>query len=59
MIQGQDPLRIACDMFIVSANTSDWKSGDYKMIREYVKTIPTGLRSRAMPLTADDLKVIT
>jgi hypothetical protein len=33
-------LRFACDMFIVSADLSDWKTGDYEMIREYVKPIP-------------------
>jgi hypothetical protein len=33
-------LRFACDMFIVSADMSDWKTGDYKMLREYMKPIP-------------------
>jgi hypothetical protein len=33
-------LRFACDLFIVSADTSDWKTGDYEMIREYMKPIP-------------------
>jgi hypothetical protein len=33
-------LRFACDMFIVSADISDWKTGDYEMIREYMKPIP-------------------
>jgi hypothetical protein len=33
-------LRFACDMFIVSADLSDWKTGDYEMIREYMKPIP-------------------
>jgi hypothetical protein len=33
-------LRFACDMIIVSADISDWKTGDYEMIREYVKPIP-------------------
>jgi hypothetical protein len=32
-------LRFACDMFIVSADISDWKTGDYEMIREYMKPI--------------------
>jgi len=27
-------------MFIVSADISDWKTGDYEMIREYMKPIP-------------------
>ena len=27
-------LRFACDMVIVSADISDWKTGDYEMIRE-------------------------
>jgi hypothetical protein len=34
-------LRFACEMFIVGADISDWKSGDYEMIREYMKPIPT------------------
>jgi hypothetical protein len=33
-------LRFACEMLIVSADISDWKTGDYKMIREYMKPIP-------------------
>ena len=33
-------LRCACDMSIVSADISDWKTGDYEMIREYMKPIP-------------------
>lgn len=33
-------LRFACDMFTVSADISDWKTGDYEMIREYMKPIP-------------------
>ena len=33
-------LRFACDVFIVSADISDWKTGDYEMIREYMKPIP-------------------
>jgi len=27
-------------MSIVSADISDWKTGDYEMIREYMKPIP-------------------
>jgi hypothetical protein len=34
-------IRFACDMFIVGADMSDWKTGDYEMIREYMKPIPT------------------
>jgi hypothetical protein len=33
-------LRFACDMSIVSADITDWKTGDYEMIREYMKRIP-------------------
>jgi len=33
-------LRFASEMFIVSADISDWKTGDYEMIREYMKPIP-------------------
>jgi hypothetical protein len=33
-------LRFACDISIVSADISDWKTGDYEMIREYMKPIP-------------------
>jgi hypothetical protein len=32
--------RFACDMFIVGADLSDWKTGDYDIIREYMKSIP-------------------
>jgi hypothetical protein len=33
-------LRFACDMSIVAADISDWKTGDYEMIREYMKPLP-------------------
>jgi hypothetical protein len=33
-------LRYACDMFVVGAELSDWKSGNYDIIREYMKPIP-------------------
>jgi hypothetical protein len=33
-------LRYACDMFIVGADVSDWKTGNYEIIREYMKPIP-------------------
>lgn len=33
-------LRFACDISIVSADLSDWKTGDYEMIREYMEPIP-------------------
>jgi hypothetical protein len=33
-------LRYACDMFPVSADLSDWKTGNYDIIREYIKPIP-------------------
>ena len=32
--------RFACDMFIVGADLSDWKTGDSEMVREYMKPIP-------------------
>lgn len=32
-------LRFACDISIVSADLSDWKTGNYEMIREYMKPI--------------------
>ena len=32
--------RFACDMFIVGADLSDWKTGNYDIIREYLKPIP-------------------
>jgi hypothetical protein len=32
--------RFACDIFIVGADLSDWKTGDYKIVREYTKPIP-------------------
>ncbi len=33
-------LRFACDIFITVADMSDWKTGNYKMICEYMKPIP-------------------
>lgn len=33
-------LRFACNISIVSADLSDWKTGDHEMIREYMKPIP-------------------
>jgi hypothetical protein len=33
-------LRFACDMFIIGADLSDWKTGNYEIIREYMKPIP-------------------
>ena len=33
-------LRYACDMFIVGADISDWKTGNYDIIREYMKPTP-------------------
>jgi hypothetical protein len=33
-------LRYACDMFIVGADLSDWKSGEYNIIREYMRPTP-------------------
>lgn len=33
-------LRYGCDMFVVGADLSDWRSGDYNIIREYMKPIP-------------------
>jgi hypothetical protein len=32
--------RFACDMFTVGAHLSDWKTGNYDIIREYMKPIP-------------------
>ena|SRR5580765_4929107 len=32
--------RFACDMFIVGADLSDWKTGNYYITREYMKPIP-------------------
>ncbi len=32
--------RFACDMFIVGADLSDWNTGNYDSIREYMKPIP-------------------
>jgi hypothetical protein len=36
----QFSLRFACDIFITVADMSDWKTGNYEMIREYMKPIP-------------------
>jgi hypothetical protein len=33
-------LRYACDMFAAGADFSDWCSGDFHIIREYMKPIP-------------------
>ena len=33
-------VRYACDMFAVGAELSDWQSGDFHIIREYMKPIP-------------------
>jgi hypothetical protein len=33
-------LRYACDMFVVGADLSDFKTGDFEMIREYMRPIP-------------------
>jgi hypothetical protein len=33
-------LRYACDMFGVGADLSDWRSGDFHILREYMKPIP-------------------
>jgi hypothetical protein len=33
-------LRFACDIFITVADMSDWTTGNYEMIREYMKPIP-------------------
>ena len=32
--------RFACEILIVGADISDWKSGNYDIIREYIKPIP-------------------
>ena len=32
--------RFACDIFMVGADISDWKTGNYDIIREYMKPIP-------------------
>lgn len=33
-------LRYACDMFVVGAELDDVRTGDYELIREYMKPIP-------------------
>jgi hypothetical protein len=33
-------LRYACDMFVVGADFCDAKTGDFEMIREYMRPIP-------------------
>jgi len=33
-------VRYGCDMFAVGAELSDWQSGDFHIIREYMKPIP-------------------
>jgi hypothetical protein len=34
-------LRYACQLFPVAVDLSDWKTGNMKMIREYMRPIPT------------------
>jgi len=45
-------LRFACEIFIVGADISDWKTGNYDIIREYMKPIPVV----AGELTSDALR---
>ena len=33
-------LRYACDMFVVGADFCDFKTGNFEMIREYMRPIP-------------------
>jgi hypothetical protein len=33
-------LRYVSDIFVVSADLSDWRDGNYNVIREYMKPIP-------------------
>ena len=33
-------VRYACDMFPVGAELSDWQSGDFHIIREYMRSVP-------------------
>jgi hypothetical protein len=33
-------VRYACDMFAVGAELSDWQTGDFHIIREYMRPIP-------------------
>jgi len=33
-------LRFACDMLVVGADFGDFKTGDFEMIREYMRPIP-------------------
>jgi len=33
-------VRYACDMFVVGADFCDFKTGDFEMIREYMRPIP-------------------
>lgn len=33
-------VRFGCDLFIVGADFSDWKTGDDHIVREYMKPIP-------------------
>jgi len=39
-------VRYACDMFAVGAELSDWQSGDFHIIREYMKPIPRMVQRR-------------
>jgi hypothetical protein len=33
-------IRYGCDMFVVGVDLSDWRDGNYNIIREYMKPIP-------------------
>jgi len=33
-------LRYACDMFVVGADFCDFKTGDFEMLRDYMRPIP-------------------
>jgi hypothetical protein len=33
-------LRYACDMFVVGADFCDFKTGDFELVREYIRPIP-------------------
>jgi len=32
--------RFACDLFVIGADLYDWKTGNYGIIRDYMKPIP-------------------
>ena len=44
-------LRYACEMFVIGADFCDFKTGDFEMIREYMRPIPRSLAQKCVRTT--------